>query len=268
MFRSSALVATLAIAAAAQVHAAPTTLTVGIYPSYPPLDVKDPATGKLGGFDVALEAALAKRMGVTFKLQETSFSQFVTSVQTGRIDLFLNGMNDTAKRREVISFVDYLQSGTQFMVSAKQAGQYKVMTDLCGKTVAASRGTNAPNQIAEWSKAHCEAAGKPAIKVFGAENSIDARRDVTEGRVDAMAQDSLTIPYIRSQAKGQFATVGAPFDNTVMGIGLGKDDTKLAQSLKTALQAMIDDGSYAKLLANHGLPATSAVAKATINQGQ
>jgi polar amino acid transport system substrate-binding protein len=83
-----------------------------------------------------------------------------------------------------------------------------------------------------------------------------------------MAQDSLTIPYIQSQEEGVYATVGAPFDNTVMGIGLPKDASALQSALKSALQSMIDDGSYAKLLATWNLPRTSAVPAATINKGR
>jgi hypothetical protein len=54
----------------------------------------------------------------------------------GRITSFFNGMNDIAPQWELISFVDYLSSRTQFMmrVAAVAAGE----DDLCGKKIAAA----------------------------------------------------------------------------------------------------------------------------------
>lgn len=264
MMKRLLVAASLALMAAAP---APQNLTVGIYPSYPPLDMKDPATGTLRGFDVSLGQALAQRMGSTLTLQETSFAQFISSVETGRIDLFFNGMNDTKLREQTISFVDYLRSGTQFMVRAADAKTYAQPEDLCGKTVAGSRSTQLPQQIAAWSAEHCVSAGKPAIHFLDADNNIDARLQLKQGRADAMVQDSLTIPYVQSQEQGVYATVGAPFDTTTMGIGVGKNATALQAALSKALQSMMDDGSYKALIEKSGLPANAAIAKATIDGG-
>ena len=261
MFKSLAapiLLLTLSAAAAEPAH-----IPIGVYPSYPPLDMRDPASGALKGFDIDLGRQLAQRLGLTFDVQETAFAQLVASVQTGRIKLFFNGMNDTAPRRELISFVDYLRSGTQFM--ARAADAYPDEAALCGKKVAGSRSTNLPGQIAAWSQSRCESQGRPAVVFLGADNNIDARSQLKQGRADAMAQDSLTIPYIQAQEPGVYQTVGEPFEITIMGIGVDKSDASLQSALVKALQEMIDDGSYAALLKTWGLPASSAIARATVN---
>jgi polar amino acid transport system substrate-binding protein len=56
-----------------------------------------------------------------------------------------------------------------------------------------------------------------------------------------------------------------PFKMTVMGIGVGKENKPLQEALRSALQATIDDGAYAKLMAKWGLPTSSALARVTIN---
>lgn len=261
MFKSLAvpiLLLTLSTAAAEPAH-----IPIGVYPSYPPLDMRDPASGALKGFDIDLGRQLAQRLGLTFDVQETAFAQLVASVQTGRIKLFFNGMNDTAPRRELISFVDYLRSGTQFM--ARAADAYPDEAALCGKKVAGSRSTNLPGQIAAWSQSRCESQGRAAVVFLGADNNIDARSQLKQGRADAMAQDSLTIPYIQAQEPGVYQTVGEPFEITIMGIGVDKSDASLQSALVKALQEMIDDGSYAALLKTWGLPTSSAIARATVN---
>jgi len=50
-----------------------------------------------------------------------------------------------------------------------------------------------------------------------------------------------------------------------MGIGVTKGQEALGQNIGKALQSMIDDGSYAKLMAKWGLPETSALQKMLIN---
>jgi polar amino acid transport system substrate-binding protein len=253
--------------AASIASAAPSSLHVGVYPSYSPLDMKDPATRQLVGFDIDLDQEISKRMGTIFDMQETSFAQLVASTQTGRIDLFLNGMIETAPRRGLIAFIDYLQSGAQFMIREGDAALYPSPGSLCGKKVGGSRPATFPADLANWSKEYCESQGRPAVAYLGADNSIDASSQLKQGRADAMGMDSLTIPHVQAQEPGVYPTLGEPFKMTVKGIGVGKDNRSLQESLRSALQATIDDGANARLMAKWGLPASSALFRATINMG-
>ncbi|MBP2169346.1 polar amino acid transport system substrate-binding protein [Erwinia toletana] len=240
-------------------------LIVGGYPSYPPVEMRDPATGKSVGFDIDFAAELAQEMGVKITFSETAFAQLIPSLQTGRLDFFLSAMSDTAERQKHLTFVDYLRSGTQLMVLSSAADQGKTLKDYCGKKIAASRATNIIAQLNEWSDKHCTSAGLSKMNVVGAENNIDARMQLKQNRVDAMAQDSLTIPYIQQIEKGVFTTVDQPINFSYMGMGVSSDNVPLQKSLQQALQKMIDNGRYAALLKKWNLPAVSAVPAALIN---
>ena len=61
-------------------------VTVAVVPNYPPLEFRDPATGALTGFDVELGEALARKLGIKFAWQETSFDQMMPALTTGRVD--------------------------------------------------------------------------------------------------------------------------------------------------------------------------------------
>src|SRR3546814_8713461 len=76
------------------------------------------------------------------------------SLQTGRVDLVMAGMSDLPTRRELQDFVDYLKTGAQFYTTVANAKEIKSTADLCGKKVGASRSTNWPKQIGEWSDAN------------------------------------------------------------------------------------------------------------------
>ncbi len=241
------------------------TLRVAIVPNYPPLDFKDPSTGQLTGFDVDLGEAIARKLGVKIAWQETSFDQMMPAISTGRVDAILSGMSDLASRHEVASFVDYIKSGPQFFVQKSREAEFKDMTALCGKNVGASRRTNFPKDIAAWSDANCP-ADKP-VKFVGTEGSADARTQLKQDRIDAAVQGSETLPYIMGQEPNNYVALRGPIAVQYTAIAIGVKETGLQQAVAGALDALIADGAYRKLLDKWQLSST-AVDKATINAGQ
>jgi polar amino acid transport system substrate-binding protein len=241
-------------------------IVVAIMPNYPPMDFKDPATNTLTGLDYDLGNALAERLGVKIKWQETGFEQMINALTTDRVDMVLSGMTDTAERQASVTFVDYFTSGPQFYTLQKNK-DFNDITDLCGKKVGTSRRTTFPAEIAEWSKANCEAAGKPAINVIGTEGSADARAQLRQSRIDAAMQGSETLPYLKTQEKDMYKTVGLPISQQFTGLGVSKKKPELSEAVKVALQSMIDDGTYQTILKKWDLE-LGAIKTVTINAGK
>ncbi|SDB40035.1 ABC transporter substrate-binding protein [Pseudomonas sp. NFACC13-1] len=241
-------------------------IVVAIMPNYPPMDFKDPATNTLTGFDYDLGNALAERLGVKIKWQETGFEQMINALTTDRVDMVLSGMTDTAERQASVTFIDYFTSGPQFYTLQKNKDTNEIL-DLCGKKVGTSRRTTFPTEIAEWSKANCEAAGKPGINVVGTEGSADARAQLRQSRIDAAMQGSETLPYLKTQEKDMYKTVGLPISKQYTGMGVSKKKPELSEAVKVALQSMIDDGSYQAILKKWDLE-LGALKTATINAGK
>lgn len=241
-------------------------IVVAIMPNYPPMDFKDPATNTLTGLDYDLGNALAERLGVKIKWQETGFEQMINALTTDRVDMVLSGMTDTAERQASVTFVDYFTSGPQFYTLQKNK-DFNEITDLCGKKVGTSRRTTFPAEIAEWSKANCEAAGKPAINVIGTEGSADARAQLRQSRIDAAMQGSETLPYLKTQEKDMYKTVGLPISKQFTGLGVSKKKPELSEAVKVALQSMIDDGTYQTILKKWDLE-LGAIKTVTVNAGK
>ncbi|HLX01090.1 MAG TPA: ABC transporter substrate-binding protein [Trinickia sp.] len=250
--------------AAAQSAALKNPIVAAIVPNYPPFEFKDPATDKLTGFDVDLGEALAAKMGVKMQWEETSFDQMLSAVATKRVDIILSGMTDIPARRDSVSFVDYITTGPQFYTLKAQASAFPQMESLCGKRVGTSRRTSFPNDIANWSAEHCVKAGKPAINVVGTDGSADARLQLRQGRIDAGVQGGETLPYQNSLEQNAYAPIGKPFIAQYTGIGVAKSNTALASALATALDQLIADGTYQKILVKWGLQ-EHAVQKAAVN---
>ena len=241
-------------------------IVVAIMPNYPPMDFKDPATNTLTGLDYDLGNALAERLGVKIKWQETGFEQMINALTTDRVDLVLSGMTDTAERQASVTFVDYFTSGPQFYTLQKNTATNEII-DLCGKKVGTSRRTTFPAEIAAWSKANCEAAGKPAINVIGTEGSADARAQLRQSRIDAAMQGSETLSYLKTQEKDMYKTVGQPISVQFTGLGVSKKKPELSEAVKVALQSMVDDGSYGAILKKWDLE-LGAIKEVTINAGK
>jgi polar amino acid transport system substrate-binding protein len=242
-------------------------LVIATMPNYPPITFKDPATNELQGFDIDLGESIAKGLGVKAQWDEIAFAQMLPSLQTGRVDMVLAGMSDTAARQETADFVDYLKSGAQFYTSTALAAEIKTPEDLCGKSVGASRSTNWPAQITEWSAANCVAKGKPAITVVGTEGSSDARNQIKTGRLQGAAQGNETLPYNQKLEPNTYVALGEPFSESIAGIPFLKTDPALRDAVKAVLEKMHQDGTYDQLLAKYGLEANKLPA-ITINQGK
>jgi polar amino acid transport system substrate-binding protein len=234
------------------------TLHLSVNAIYPPMEFKDPSTDKLTGVDIELGEAIAAKLGLKIVWQESAFEQLIPSLQTGRTDFILSGLSDLPVRRATMDFVDTMKTGAQFYTLA--ANPAKEPMDLCGKRVGTSRSTAFPAQIATWSAAHCEAAGKTAIEVVPAESTADARGQLKQGRIDAAVQGAETIPYAMSLEPNTFRVIGEPFTVLYQGMAFRKTDAAFRETMADAFAAVIADGTYAKILARWELPGNALAA--------
>lgn len=72
--------------------------------------------------------------------QDMAFGSLITSLQSGRIDMTMAGMNDTKERQQQIDFVDYFSSGITIMVQKDNPQDITGPDALCGKAVAVVKG--------------------------------------------------------------------------------------------------------------------------------
>ena len=157
--------------------------------------------------------------------------------------------------------------GWQFYTNPTNAAAIKSPEDLCGKNVGASRSTNWPKKIEEWSAANCVAKGKPAIKVVGPEGPADARAQPKSGRLDAGVQGLETLPYFQKLEPNTYVLIGQPFTEDLMGIAFAKKETQLRDAVKGALDRLQAKGVYDQILAKYGLSATK-LSPIAVNQGK
>ena len=276
MLRLSLAAALLAgTALAAQAQALPDRIktagkiVIATQPNYAPVVYKDPATNQMTGFDYELGEAIAKELGVKAEWQDTAFAQMLPSLTTGRVDMVMAGMSDLPARRETVDFVDYMVSGAQFYTVTAFKDSVKSVEDLCGKSVGASRSTNWPKQIGEWSDANCVAKGKPAITVVGTEGSVDARTQLKTQRLQGGVQGSETMTHFQKLEPNTYIPLGEPFTRSLTGIPFPKtaEGGQLRDAVKGALERLQANGTYDALVAKYVQP-SNVLKPISVNKGE
>jgi polar amino acid transport system substrate-binding protein len=220
------------------------------------------------GYEVDLAKAIAAKLGVTVAHQDMAFGSLITSLQSGRIDLTMAGMNDTKARQQQIDFVDYFTSGITIMIRKGNPDGITGPDTLCGKKVAVVQGTSHQKFAAEQST-KCTQAGKPAVDVTATDSDNQNQNQLRTGRVQAILNDLPSAVYIsRTAGDGKFFEVvpGEPIDGGPYGIGVNKANTALRDAVQKALQALITDGTYGKILQAWGVE-QGAIKEAAVNGG-
>ncbi|MEU0033684.1 MULTISPECIES: ABC transporter substrate-binding protein [unclassified Streptomyces] len=252
-------------------------IKVGTNAEYAPMESTE--GGKIVGVDPDLADALAKQLGVKFEFTSGSFDGLITAVNSGRYDVGMSSITDNKQRQEGlddkgkklgegVDFVDYFTAGTAIYVKKGNPEGIKGIEDLCGKTAAVQQGTTYETALKDQSK-KCTDAGKKAINIEAFQNDTEAQTRVKSGGAVAGINDYPVAVDLANKADGgkAFEVINKQYDAGPFGIILNKKNTQLRDALKEAVDAIIKDGSYQKVLEKWGAQ-SGAIEQSAINGGK
>ncbi|TDD54070.1 ABC transporter substrate-binding protein [Nonomuraea terrae] len=240
---------------------------------YPPWEMYTTAGGQQPtGIDYDLSQALGAKLGVRASFDHMSFDGMIPAIQAGKADIVMAGLFDTPKRRQSLDFVDYAEDGYSMLVAKGNPEGLKDVADLSGKTVAVQSSTSEEASLDKLSK-RFESEGKPGVTVLRFPGDSEAFLSIKSGKAVARVQATSAAAYAAKTFDNgnAFELVNAPsvteqFGGGIEGIGVAKSDGELRTALQQALQALMDEGTYLKILAKYGVE-DIALTKAEINQG-
>ena len=222
---------------------------VEFYDAFAP-DVLDRPVGEpepqVRGIDPDLATELGRKLGVRFTFVNTGFDQLIPSLKAGDFDVIISSMTATPERAREIGFLEYFQAGTSILVPKGNPERVDSLADLCGSTVTLQKGT-IHEELVEAQQPDC---GDRRIKARPLDSGTQVVLEVKFGRADAALADFPVAAY-NAKVSGQgadFQVVGEQIDPGPYGNGVRKDDTELQQVLQEALRAIIEDGSYDRVL--------------------
>lgn len=243
------------------------TLTLATDAQYPPNEFVAEDGKTLVGWDIELGEAIAAKLGLEPDWTNIRFDGIIPGLEAGKYDLGIASFSVTEERLKAVDFVTYFTApGTGLLVKKGNPEGLGFDGDkLCGTRLAAAKGTIQVDLIKQYS-ADCASLGKQGVddngQAFAAQN--DAVLAVRSNRTDAMLADAPVANYLAKQTDGELEVVDYDDEVANYGIAMTKNRGTLSQAVAGAIEALIADGTYGKILDKWG-QADGAVTEPVIN---
>ncbi|MFT2014428.1 ABC transporter substrate-binding protein [Streptomyces sp. 796.1] len=218
------------------------------------------------GVETDIAHLVANVLGLKLQPAPASWENIFVGLSSGKFDIGLNNITVTEERKDIYDFATYRKDDLAF--EAKKGSGFKVNgpSDVAGKTVAVGSGTNQEKLLVEWSKEN-EQAGRKPVNIKYYQSQTDTNLALASGRIDLYLGPNPSAAY-RAAATGKTEVVGtySGGGKTIQGLiaATTKKGNGLIQPVAEALNVVIENGTYAKVLDRWGL-ANEAVSRSEIN---
>lgn len=240
------------------------TVTVGTEAYYPPYEYLDTDGSTVIGFDIDLLDAVTQRLGIDYTLENVAFDTLLPSLDAGRYNVVVAAVTDTVEREENYDFVNYFLAGQAIITLAGESDGLSTLDDLCGLTVAVLQDSAQEAMLEDLNSAACASDN---VEVMRQVSDTDALLQVQSGRAAASLTQEAVGRYNAAQVGGGSVFEVANdevIEPSLLGYVFAKGDTEIQEAFQAALQSLVDDGTYAEILAEYELDA-AAVETVTIN---
>jgi polar amino acid transport system substrate-binding protein len=219
------------------------------------------SNGQAVGIQPDIENAVAQVLGVRWSTSYGTFDTIIPGVQNGRFQVGVDNFGVTAAREQVVDFSTYLSDGQSLLVpSSSSLSTVTSITDLCGLTIGTGAGTTF-QEILTKDAVKCAAAGKTPYKVEYFADQAPIILGLENGKLDVYFGPTLGVKYEAAHLSG-FRFAGQ-FSQTPVGFVTDRGSA-LAPVLTAAVNELIADGEYAKILAKWGVT-TSGIANSQVH---
>ncbi|MFD8197479.1 ABC transporter substrate-binding protein [Streptomyces wuyuanensis] len=218
------------------------------------------------GVEPDIASLVADVLGLKLHINTVSWENIFVGLDSAKYDVGFSNITVTEERKEKYDFATYREDNLGF--EAKKGSGLKVTgpEDVAGRTVAVGSGTNQEKLLIEWSKGN-EKAGRKPVNIKYYQNDSDTYLALQSGRIDLYLGPNPTAAY-HAATTGKTEVVGtySGAGSTLQGLiaATTKKDSGLVKPLADALNHVIDNGTYAKVLGRWGL-SDEAVTKSEIN---
>ncbi|MFJ4038540.1 amino acid ABC transporter substrate-binding protein [Microbacterium sp. NPDC090007] len=212
------------------------TLTVATEGTYRPFSYHEGA-GELTGFDVEIATAVADKLGLEVKFQETQWDAIFAGLDAGRFDVIANQVSINPEREEKYTFSSPYTVSRGVIVTPEDDDSISSFADLSGKTTAQSLTSN-------W----YELATSSGAQVEAVEGWAQAVALLEQGRVDATVNDQLTyLDYEKTNSPTGLKIAAETEDTSESAFAFKKGQDELAEAVDGALEELRADGTLTRI---------------------
>ncbi len=218
--------------------------------------------GSTIGLDADLRNAVAKVLGIQWDVQNATFATIIPGVSNGKYDVGQDNFGVTKAREKVVDFASYLTDGQAFLApSTSTLNKVASVTDLCGLRIGTSPGSTF-QQILTTAAPKCQAAGKTAFNVQYFSDVAPIFLGLGNGKLDAYFGPTLSLQYDATHVPN--TKFLGQVSSTTVGFVTGKG-SPLAKPISDAVNELIADGNYAKILGKWGVASSSGITQSKVN---
>jgi len=212
-------------------------IVFGTEGTYRPFSFHEDGSGDLSGFDVEIAQAVAEKLGVEAKFEETQWDAIFAGLESGRFDAIANQVSITPEREKDYLFSEPYTVSHGVIVTLEGNGDIASFDDLAGKTTAQSLTSNW-YELAQTSGANVEAV----------EGWAQAVALVEQGRVDATINDELTwLDYKTTDGGAGLKVAATTDDSSQQAFTFAKGSDTLVDAVNDALAELREDGTLAEI---------------------
>jgi cystine transport system substrate-binding protein len=205
--------------------------------TYKPFSYHQGGAGELTGYDVEVAKAVAAKLGVKAKFEETQWDSIFAGLEARRFDAIANQVTVNATRQAKYELSDPYTVSQGVIVTKADNSSIKTFDDLKGRTTAQSLTSNWYT-LAKDSGANVE-------PVEGWAQSVSLLKD---GRVDAIVNDKLTfLDYQVTNPNSGLKIAATTKDSSDSAFAFHKGAKALDAAVNTALKELAADGTLSKL---------------------
>ena len=217
------------------------TFIIGIDPEYPPFSYLGD-DGNYGGFDVEVCQAVCDYLGWEMKVFSVNWDEKLVQLDSMECDCVWSGMTilDTMKEAGYVISEPYYDN-TQVLVVKADSG-FASSADLAGKVVAVQLGTSGENLLAT-DLADLAASFSDVVPC---NSFLTCFTELEGGAVDAVFVDMPVAASYIAKNEG-LAIIDENLGAEQYGIAFRSGDAELCAQVDAAVQALVKDGTYAKI---------------------
>ncbi|MEC5201177.1 polar amino acid transport system substrate-binding protein [Arthrobacter sp. PL16] len=229
-------------------------LTVAVSPFATPLSVYATDDKTVIGNETDIAQLVADKLGLELDLQATSWENWPLKTQSGDFEAVFSNVGINADRVQLFDFAPYRAAFMAFEARRDSDLVVDGSADISGKKVAVGSGTNQEKILLAWNEELEDAGESPAeLQYYG--NDADTILALSSGRLDLNLSPYPSASY-RENTRDDLKIVGRvnagwPSETLVAATTLRGNG--LVEPIAGAIDSVIEDGSYAKVLERWGL---------------
>lgn len=214
-------------------------LTMATNAYFPPYEYYE--GNSIVGIDAEIADAIAKKLGLTLKIEDMEFDSIITAVSTGKADMGLAGMTVTEERKQNVNFSDTYATGIQVVIVPEGSDIQKVDDLYNDKKIGV--------QLSTTGDIYCsDDFGADHVEQYNKGN--DAVMALLSGKIDAVVIDNEPAKSYVAANEG-LVILDTDYVTEEYAAALNKENTALLDAINGALRELKADGTLDAIIAKY-----------------